>query len=103
MPATDENLAAFEERRAELEKGAAAALAAAEARKEQLDGVAVCIACKAGEEGRLFGSVGTTDIARAVSDTGVALDQQEVRLPPGPFQGEGALQRDPSDAVQYRC
>lgn len=89
VPATPENLAELEERRAELEKDAAERLAAAEKRKAKLDGLAVTIACKAGDEGRLFGSVGTTDIAQAVTDAGVELTKQEVRLPEGPFRVTG--------------
>ena len=89
VPATPENLAELEERRAELEKQAAERLAAAEKRKARLDGLAVTISCKAGDEGRLFGSVGTADIARAVTDAGVELAKQEVRLPEGPFRVTG--------------
>lgn len=86
VPATASNLAAFEERRAELEKEAAEVLAAAEARKAKLDGLAITVACKAGDEGRLFGSVGTIDIAQAATEAGVEVQKQEVRLPEGPFR-----------------
>ncbi len=89
VPATPENLKAFEERRAELERAAAEAKAAAEARKTQLDGMSLTIARKAGEEGRLFGSVGTADIASAMTESGTALDKSEVRLPSGPFRATG--------------
>jgi len=89
VPATDANLKAFEERRAELERQAAEALSAADARREKLDGLRVTIARKAGEEGRLFGSVGTADIAAAVVDLGHPLEKQEVRLPEGPFRAAG--------------
>ncbi len=89
VPATEENLKAFEARRAELEKEAAANLAAAEARKAKLEGLAVSISCKAGDEGRLFGSVGTSDIAQAVSDAGFELEKREVLLPNGPFRVTG--------------
>jgi large subunit ribosomal protein L9 len=88
-PATERNLQAFEERRAELEAQAAAALAAAEARKGRLDGLAVTIARKAGDEGRLFGSVGTADIAAAITEAGVEVEKSEVRLPAGPFRATG--------------
>jgi large subunit ribosomal protein L9 len=88
-PATERNLQAFEERRAELEAQAAAALAAAEARKGRLDGLAVTIARKAGDEGRLFGSVGTADIAEAITEAGVEVEKSEVRLPAGPFRATG--------------
>jgi len=89
VPATPENLQAFEARRAELQKEAADKLAEAQRRKEVLDGIAVSIACKAGDEGRLFGSVGTVDIANAVTETGVELAKKEVVLPHGAFRVAG--------------
>jgi large subunit ribosomal protein L9 len=89
VPATESNLQAFEERRAELEKQASEALAAAEARREQLEGLTVTVARKSGDEGRLFGSVGTSDIAEAVVALGKSLERQEVRLPEGPFRAIG--------------
>ncbi len=90
--ATDANMAELEERRAELEKAAADKLSAAEKRKAELDAVAVTIACKAGDEGRLFGSVGAADIAKAVTEAGVELHKQEVRLPDGPFRATGEFE-----------
>ena len=86
MPATADNVKAFEERRAELEKAAAEALAAAEARKEKLDGMTVTVKANAGDEGKLFGSVGTTDIAQALTDAGQPVERHEVRLPEGAFR-----------------
>jgi len=94
VPATAENLEAFETRRAELEKEAAGKLAAAEARKAKLEGLAVTISCKAGDEGRLFGSVGTGDIAQAVSEAGFELEKREVLLPNGPFRVTGEYEVD---------
>jgi len=88
-PATADNIAAFEARRAELEKIAAADLTAAEARGEQLAGMSVTIVAKAGEEGKLFGSIGTADIAHAISEAGVAIDRHEVRLPEGALRQTG--------------
>jgi large subunit ribosomal protein L9 len=92
VPATEANLKAFEERRAELEREATEALAAAESRRQQLDGLRVTVARKAGEEGRLFGSVGTSDIADAVTAMGLSLERQEVRLPQGPFRAAGEFE-----------
>jgi len=88
-PATAKNLQAFEERRAELEAQAAAVLAEAEARKGRLEGISVTIARKAGDEGRLFGSIGTGDIAEAITGAGVEVAKGEVRLPSGPFRAIG--------------
>jgi large subunit ribosomal protein L9 len=89
VPATEANVKAFEERRAELEAEAASALAAAESRKSQLEDMSVTIARKAGDEGRLFGSVGTADIAEALTAAGVEVAKSEVRLPEGPFRAIG--------------
>jgi large subunit ribosomal protein L9 len=90
--ATPANLEAFEARRAELEREAAEAVAAAEARKSSLEGLSVTIARRAGDEGRLFGSVGTQDIAEAVTAAGVAVEKQEVRLPEGPLRAAGEFE-----------
>ncbi len=92
--ATPENVAAFEERRAELERQQAEALATAQARAESLSGMAVTIARKAGEEGKLFGSVGTQDIAEAITEAGVLVEKHEVRLPEGPLRQTGDYQID---------
>ena len=88
-PATEEHIKAFEARRAELEKAAAEHLAAAEARRVQLDGLRVSIKAKAGDEGKLFGSVGTSDIAEAVTAVGVTIERHEVRMPQGAFRQIG--------------
>lgn len=89
--ATPANIARFEERRAELEKAAADALAAANVRKAGLEGLSVTVAAKAGEEGKLFGSVGTGDIAHAVTAAGQSVERHEVRLPEGPFRALGTF------------
>ena len=90
IPATRENLAEFEKRRAELEKEAAEKLAAAESRKASIEGLgSVTIAHKAGEEGKLFGSVGNSDISRACGEAGVTVEKHEIRLPEGPMRSTG--------------
>ncbi len=91
-PATEEHIKAFEERRAELEKAAAEALAVAEARRDKLTDMTITIAAKAGEEGKLFGSVGAIDIAEAISAQGVEVERSEVRLPEGAFRNIGEYQ-----------
>jgi large subunit ribosomal protein L9 len=85
-PATAENIAEYEARRAELEKSAAEALAAAEARREVLLEKVITITSKAGDEGKLFGSVGTADIAEVITEQLVAVERHEVRLPDGAFR-----------------
>ncbi len=88
-PATPENIAAFETMRAELEQAAAQLLSVAEQRREQLAEMQITIAARAGEEGKLFGSVGTSDIAEAVTAAGVVIERHEVRLPDGAYRQVG--------------
>jgi len=91
--ATKTNLAAFEARRAELEAQAAAELAAAVAQAEKLAEAMVTIAVKAGSEGKLFGSVGTTEIAEAVSaNYGVTIEKRQVRLSNGALRSVGEFE-----------
>jgi large subunit ribosomal protein L9 len=87
--ATPQNIARFEARRAELEEQLAKALAVAKARAQELTDVMVTLAVKAGNEGRLFGSVGAADIAEAVSAVGIELKKNEVRLPRGAIRQLG--------------
>ncbi len=89
VPATEKNVAEFETRRAELEARANAALGEAQARGERAAALAVVIAAKAGDEGKLFGSVGTRDIAEAITKLGEAVDKSEVRLPNGALRSTG--------------
>jgi large subunit ribosomal protein L9 len=90
VPATSENVAQFEARRAELEAAAAAAKAAAEARAEAINALGlISIEANAGEEGKLFGSVGTRDIADAITAAGCEVDKSEVRLPEGALRDLG--------------
>ncbi len=93
-PATEEYIKAFEARRAELEKAAADALSEAEARRDRLNDMIITVPAKAGDEGKLFGSVGTADIAAAISSAGVEVERSEVRLPEGAFRqlGEYSVQ-----------
>jgi len=89
LPATAKNLADFEVRRAELERQEAEVLAAAQARATALGELVVTVSSKAGDEGKLFGSVGNRDIADAATAAGVAVDKSEVRLPTGPLRHTG--------------
>jgi len=88
-PATEEHIKAFEARRAELEKTAADALSEAEARRDKLADMTITIKAKAGDEGKLFGSIGTADIAAAIVADGVEVERSEVRLPEGAFRQLG--------------
>jgi len=84
--ATANNLKKFEERRAELEKLASDSLAGAQKRAAQLENFTLSLAAKAGTEGKLFGSVGTSDIAEALTKAGIAIERSEVRLAGGPIR-----------------
>lgn len=89
-PATESNIVKFEARRAELEKAEAATLAQAQVRATALTALAaVSLTRKGGEEGKLYGSVGTPDIAEALTEAGVATEKHEVRLSNGPLREAG--------------
>jgi large subunit ribosomal protein L9 len=87
--ATESAVAEFEAKRAELEKAAAAKLAAAQGQGEKLNGMTVTIAQKAGVDGRLFGSVTNFDIAEALSKQGFPVEKAAVRMPTGPLKTTG--------------
>ena len=84
--ATPDAMAEFETRRAELEKLAAEKLAAAQAVADKMNGAAVSVARKAGMDGRLFGSVGNSDIADALKTIGFDVDKSAIRMPDGPLK-----------------
>lgn len=87
--ATVSNIAEFEAKRAELEKHQGEVLAEARTRAEKLEGFMVQITEKAGEDGRLFGSVGTIDIAEALKAQGFEVNRSEIRMPAGPLKQIG--------------
>lgn len=89
VAATAKKIAEFESRRAELEKVAAEKLATAQGRAEQLSKLNIVIAHKAGDEGRLFGSVGTQAIAEALTSAGAYVEKHEVRMPDGVIRHVG--------------
>ena len=92
--ASAENRAVFEQRRAELEREADQKLGEAQKRAEGLEDMAVTLVVKAGEEGKLYGSVGTQDIADAVSAKGQPVEKSEVRLPEGVIRELGEFDID---------
>jgi large subunit ribosomal protein L9 len=89
VAATVKKIAEFEERRAELEKAAAEKLSAAQKLGNELSKLQVVITHKAGDEGRLFGSVGTQNIAEAITAAGVAVEKHQIRLPHGAIRHIG--------------
>ena len=92
--ATPAALAEFEARRAELEKVAAEKRAVAQGVADKMAGLSVSVARKAGMDGRLFGSVGNTDIADAIKAAGFDVDKSSIRLPDGPLKAIGEFPLD---------
>ena len=86
LQATPSNIIAFEARRAELEKAAEQVLAAAKARAIAFEGLVVTMVAEASDEGKLFGSIGPRDVAKAVTESGKALEKSEVEMPEGPIR-----------------
>jgi large subunit ribosomal protein L9 len=92
VPATAENLQQFEERRADLEAMAGDKLSIAKNRAKKVDELSITITTKAGEEGKLFGSITVRDVAEACEAAGVKLEKSEVRLPEGPIRELGEFE-----------
>lgn len=92
VPATAENLQQFEERRADLEAVAGDKLSIAKNRAKKVDELSITITTKAGEEGKLFGSITVRDVAEACEAAGVKLEKSEVRLPEGPIRELGEFE-----------
>jgi large subunit ribosomal protein L9 len=87
--ATPENIAKFEARRADLEAKAQAEVERARARASKLEGIVLTLRANSGPEGKLFGSIGTVDIAAACEALGIEVERSEVRLPDGPLRVVG--------------
>lgn len=94
LPATPANVEKFEARRAELEAIEAEELAAAQKRADALADVNVIMRAKSGEDGKLFGSIGTRDIADALTKSGLEVDRSEVKLPEGTLRQVGEYNVD---------
>lgn len=88
--ATKDNVAQFEERRAELEKASADKLTAAQGRAKAIDAIGtITLTANAGDEGKLFGSIGTREIADAITAAGEEVSKSEVLLPDGAVREVG--------------
>ncbi len=92
VPATETNLAEFEQRRAEYEAKAAAALGGAEARRNTLSDAKVSIEANASTEGKLYGSVAQREISEAFTNAGFPLNKSEILMPDGPIRRIGEYQ-----------
>jgi len=87
--ATPENIKQIEEKRAELEKAAAARLTAAQEQAAKIEGLQIKVSQKAGVDGRLFGSVTNVDIVEALGAQGIAIEKGAIRMPEGPLKHVG--------------
>ncbi len=87
--ATKANIEQFEAERAELERKQAERLSAAQKRADQFAGVTLEVQVKAGDEGKLFGSVGPSDIVEAAAAKGIEIERSEVRMADGPLRQTG--------------
>jgi large subunit ribosomal protein L9 len=90
LPATKGNLKVFEARKADLLKKATDSLSAAKMRAEQLSGKALTIKALTAEEGKLYGSIGVSDVVRAAAAAGIELKRSEVDMPTGPIRQIGS-------------
>ena len=89
IPATKENVAEFEARRAELEKEEKDRLNSAEQRAESLAEVVITITANASEEGKLYGSIGPREISEALAGEGHEVEKSEVIMGEGPVRVTG--------------
>ena len=89
VPANKETIAEFEMKRAELEKIAQEKLQIAETRAAAINDLVLTIPVKSAEEGRLYGSIGVSELVRAADTVGVSLEKSEIRLPNGPLRQLG--------------
>jgi len=94
VPATKDNIAEFEARREELEKVAAEKKQIADQRAARLAELSITIPANAGDEGKLFGSIGPRDIAEAISAAGVEVEKSEVKMPEGALREVGEFNID---------
>lgn len=94
LPATKANIEKFEARRAELEAEEAKEVAVAQERADALTDVNVIMRAKSGDEGKLFGSIGTRDIAEALTNSGLEVDRAEIKLPEGTLRQIGEYNVD---------
>lgn len=89
VPATKNNIAKFEAERSQLEKSAEQRLLAAQERAAEINSLHLTIYARSGDEGKLYGSIGTIELSRAFKDKGIEVSRQEIRLPKGPLRELG--------------
>lgn len=103
VPATSANRAQFEADKAKLEANASERLGAAQARAAEISAVMLEITAKASDEGKLYGSIGTSDIAKAFKEKGLDVKRQDIRLPLGPIRELGEFEIDIQPHAEVTC
>ncbi len=90
VPATKDNISKFEGQRAQLEQAVKDRLRVAQERAAEINNVQITIKAQAADEGKLYGSIGTIDLARSFKEKGIEVTRQEIRLPNGPLRDLGS-------------
>ena len=94
VPANKQNIAKFEAQRNELEQAAQQRLSAAQERAAEINSIQIIISARSADEGKLYGSIGTMELARAFKEKGIEVERHEIRLPNGPLRELGAYEID---------
>ena len=89
VPASKDNIKAFESRRLELEQSAIDKLKTAKKRASDMAEIELTLTAKAGDEGKLFGSIGLRDLAEAITSAGFSVAKNEIRIKNGPIRTIG--------------
>ena len=103
MPSSASNRAIFEAKKADLEKLSADRLVAAQARVAEIEAIELVITAKASDEGKLYGSIGTVEIAKALKEKGIDIRRQDVRLPSGPIRELGEFEINIQPHAEVVC
>lgn len=94
VPATKQNISKFEAQRANLEKAAQDRLVSAQERAALINSIHIIIQARSGDEGKLYGSIGTIELVQAFKKKGIDVTRQEIRLPEGPLRELGEYHLD---------
>lgn len=103
VPSSEKNRAAFEAKKAELQKRSADRLVEAQDRASKISAIQLTLKVKASDEGKLYGSIGTAEIAKAFKEQGIEVHRQEVRLPTGPIRELGEFEIDIQPHAEVSC
>lgn len=103
IPSSEANRATFEAKKAELQKHSAVRLLEAQNRASEISAMQLTLKAKASDEGKLYGSIGTAEIAKAFKEKGIEVRRQEIRLPEGPIRELGEFEIDIQPHAEVGC